>query len=194
MHHTLADLTALDMSIGEKVIRTLGVYLAMLVLIRIFGKRLMAQMNSQDLVVVLLLSNVVQNAIIGNETSLLGGVIGALVLVIANWLLDFVSGRVPAIDRLLNGSATPVVTDGRADAEALRRLSITPHELRVALHEQGAESVQDVRRATIEPGGAVLVELAEGSQGASRTDLDAAIAQLREHLDARLDALAPPRS
>lgn len=194
MHQMISDLTNIDMSVVEKVIRTLGVYLSMLVLIRIFGKRLMAQMNSQDLVVVLLLSNVVQNAIIGNETSLLGGLIGAVTLVLANWLLDLLAERVPAVDRLINGRATTVVVEGAPDSAALRRLSITPHELLVALHEQGADSIEEVQRATLEPGGAMLVEIAEGSRGASKDDLVRAMEQLREHLDARLDRMGAPHA
>lgn len=193
MHQMLTDMFALDMSVWEKALRTVGVYLALLVLIRVFGKRLMAQMNSQDLVVVLLLSNVVQNAIIGNDDSLLGGVIGAVVLVAANWLLDEISGRVAWVDRLMNGTPTALIADGAPDSEALRRLSITPHELDVTLHEQGASTVAEVHRATIGPGGAVLIELNDGDRGVSRDDLAAAIEALREHLDARLDAVETSR-
>lgn len=193
MHQMLTDMFALDMSVWEKALRTVGVYLALLILIRVFGKRLMAQMNSQDLVVVLLLSNVVQNAIIGNDNSLLGGVIGAVVLVAANWALDEVSGRVGWFDRLVNGTPTALITDGAPDTEALRRLSITSHELDVTLHEQGADAVAEVQRATIGPGGAVLIELNEGDRSVSRDDLAAAVTALREHLDARLDAVETSR-
>lgn len=193
MHQMMTDLFALDMSVWEKIIRTLGVYLAMLVLIRVFGKRLMSQMNSLDLVVVLLLSNVVQNAIIGADNSLIGGVLGAVVLVLGNWLLDSLSMRFAAVDRLLAGTSTPVVTHGTPDDAVLRRLSITPHELDVALHLQGADSLSEVESATIEPGGSMLVTVRPGDQSVSRDELAAAISELREHLDRRLDALAPQR-
>ncbi|GAB2547842.1 DUF421 domain-containing protein [Brachybacterium huguangmaarense] len=190
MDHMLSDLFALDMSVWEKVARTIGVYLALLVIIRLFGKRLMAQMNSLDLVVVLLLSNVVQNAVIGADNSLIGGVIGAVVLVVANWGLDVLSARVAWFDRVLNGAPTPLVTDGTPDLQALRRLSITRHELASVLRTQGAGSVAEVREAVIDPGGAVLVDIRPGDQSVSRADLETALASLREHIDARLDARA----
>lgn len=190
MDHLLADLFAMDMSPLEKILRTIGVYLAMLVVIRIFGKRLMAQMNSLDLVVVLLLSNVVQNAVIGDDNTLIGGILGAVVLVLANWGLDVLSWKVPAIGRVLSGRPTPVVTDGQADHDALVRLSITAAELDGVLHQQGADSISEVRSAEILPGGSLRVELEPGEQNLSRSEFAGALAQLQAHLDARLDAIA----
>ncbi|MGP9693781.1 DUF421 domain-containing protein [Brachybacterium sp. AOP25-B2-12] len=189
----LTDLFALDMSAWEKVARTIGVYLGLLVLLRVFGKRLMAQMNSQDLVVVLLLSNVVQNAVIGTDNSLIGGLLGAVVLVVANWLIDVIAHRFPAVDVLLSGRATPVVTHGVPDRAALRDLSITESELGAALRHQGADAVSEVRSATIEPGGSVLVDLEPSEQNLSRGEFAAAIESLREHLDTRIDQLATDR-
>ena len=81
------DLTHLDISVLDKIIRTVVVYLGLVVLLRVAGKRDLAQLNSFDLIVVLLLSNVVQNAIIGPDNSLLGGLIGAAVLIAANAFL-----------------------------------------------------------------------------------------------------------
>ena len=88
------DLTHLDISVLDKIIRTVVVYLALIVLLRLAGKRDLAQLNSFDLIVVLLLSNVVQNAVIGPDNSLLGGLIGAAVLIAANAFL--VHGRASA--------------------------------------------------------------------------------------------------
>jgi len=79
---------SIDISVWEKLVRTVVVYLAIAILIRVAGKRLLAQMNSLDLVVVLLLSNVVQNAIIGPDNSLLGGLLGAAVLIGFNAIVD----------------------------------------------------------------------------------------------------------
>ena len=78
----------MDIGVGEKILRTIVVYLAIAILLRVAGRRLMAQMNSLDLVVVLLLSNVVQNAIIGPDNSVLGALIGAVVLIGFDLLLD----------------------------------------------------------------------------------------------------------
>ena len=103
------DLLHLPMPAAEKVIRTVAIYLGILLVIRVAGKRLMAQMNSQDLVVVLLLSNVVQNAIIGEDNSLVGGLLGAAVLVIVNAALDHWALRSPRVAWLLDGRPTVVV-------------------------------------------------------------------------------------
>lgn len=193
MHQMLTDLFSMDMSVWEKIARTIGVYAALLVLIRIFGKKLMAQMNSLDLVVVLLLSNVVQNAIIGDDNTLVGGIIGALVLVVVNWLLDLTASRVPALERLFSGTPTAVITDGRVDARALARLSITSEELAGVIQQQGADDVSEVRRAAILPGGSIVMELDEAAQNLSRAEFADALAELRAHLDARLDAIGPQR-
>ena len=106
------DLLHLPMPAAEKVIRTIAVYLGILIVIRVAGKRLMGQMNSQDLVVVLLLSNVVQNAIIGEDNSLVGGLLGAVVLVVVNAGLDHWTLRSPRLAWLLDGRPTEVVKDG----------------------------------------------------------------------------------
>src|SRR6187455_2975855 len=89
------SLFTMPMPIGEKVIRTIAVYLIVVVLLRIMGRRTVAQLNAFDLVVLLLLSNVVQNAIIGPDNSLLGGLIGAVVLLAANFVLVSSSFRWP---------------------------------------------------------------------------------------------------
>lgn len=193
MHQMLTDLFALDMSVWEKIARTIGIYLGLLILLRVFGKRLMAQMNSQDLVVVLLLSNVVQNAVIGADNSLVGGLLGAVVLVVANWLIDVIAHRFPAVDELLSGTPTRVVTHGVPDTAALRNLSITPRELDAALHQQGADSVSEVRSATFDPGGSLLVDLEPDEQNLSRREFADSLRELRDHLDARIDALGAGR-
>ncbi|GAB97015.1 uncharacterized membrane protein YcaP (DUF421 family) [Kineosphaera limosa] len=187
---TFSDLFDFGISPTEKVIRTVLVYLGILLIIRVSGKRLLAQMNSFDLVVVLLLSNVVQNAIIGNDNSLSGGLLGALVLVAGNAGLDRLSHRWPRLNRLLQGKATDVVIDGRVDERALRDLGMTRGELRTALRHQGADALSEVRLASLEPGGSVAVDLRPQDQNASRGDLDDAVRDLRAYLDERL---AQPR-
>jgi uncharacterized membrane protein YcaP (DUF421 family) len=155
----LDDLLHLPMPAAEKVVRTVAVYLGILIVIRIAGKRLMGQMNSQDLVVVLLLSNVVQNAIIGEDNSLIGGLIGAVVLVLVNAGLDRLTLRSPRLAWLLDGRPTEEVADGILDHRALMHLGMTPEELDNAIQAQGADSLSQVRRVAVEPGGSVTVEL-----------------------------------
>jgi len=156
------------------------VYLAIALLIRLGGKRLLAQMNSLDLVVVLLLSNVVQNAIIGPDNSVLGGVLGAVVLVGFNAVMDRLAESGPFARRWWVGTPTELIADGRLDRDALRRLGVSTSELEVALRRQGANNVAEVKRATIEPEGEILVDLLPGEQAATRDDLAAAVNELKQ--------------
>jgi uncharacterized membrane protein YcaP (DUF421 family) len=181
------DLLHLQMPAAEKVIRTVAVYLGILLVIRVGGKRLMGQMNSQDLVVVLLLSNVVQNAIIGEDNSLVGGLLGAVVLVLVNAGLDRLTLRSSRLSWLLDGRPTVVVTDGLLDHHALMRLGMTPEELDNAIQAQGADSLSQVRRVAVEPGGSVSVQLQPDARTATIADLRRAV----DALTARLDAPGP---
>jgi uncharacterized membrane protein YcaP (DUF421 family) len=170
----------IDISVWEKLVRTVVVYLAIAILIRVGGKRLLAQMNSLDLVVVLLLSNVVQNAIIGPDNSLLGGLLGAAVLIGFNAIVDRIAESGPRMRRLFLGKSSNLVVDGRVDARALARIGVSPHELNVALRRQGADTVSAVKQARIEPGGEILVDLKPGEQAATRDDLVAAVVAITE--------------
>jgi uncharacterized membrane protein YcaP (DUF421 family) len=179
------DLLNLQMPAAEKVIRTIAVYLGILLLIRVAGKRLMAQMNSQDLVVVLLLSNVVQNAIIGEDNSLLGGLLGAAVLVLVNSGLDHWALRSPRVAWVLDGRPTEVVKDGRVDERALARLGLTREELENAIQVHGANSLAEVQRVAFEPGGSITVDLKPDARNATIGDLRRAVDALTARLDAR---------
>lgn len=180
------DLWAFQIPPLEKVLRTVLVYLAILVIVRVAGKRLLAQMNSLDLVVVLLLSNVVQNAIIGDDNSLVGGVLGAVVLVAANAGLERIAQVFPAFRRVVQGRPTPVVRDGEVIDGALDRLGMTRGELNWALRHQGADRVSEVETATLDPGGSLTVDLKDEEQALSQGEFRAEMARLH----ARLDALA----
>ena len=179
------DLLNLQMPATEKVIRTIAVYLGILLLIRVAGKRLMAQMNSQDLVVVLLLSNVVQNAIIGEDNSLLGGLLGAAVLVLVNSGLDHWALRSPRVAWVLDGRPTEVVKDGLVDERALARLGLTREELENAIQVHGANSLAEVQRVAFEPGGSITVDLKPEARNATIGDLRRAVDALTARLDAR---------
>lgn len=180
-----SDLLSFGVPPWEKVVRTVLVYVAILLIIRVAGKRLMAQMNSQDLVVVLLLSNVVQNAIIGNDNSLAGGVLGAVVLVAVNTALDRWAMVSPRVAWLVDGKPTVVVVDGVADHRALRRLGMTQAELLNALQQQGADGLAEVRSASMEPGGTLTLQLVPDARDATVADLRRAVDALTAKLDAR---------
>lgn len=173
----------------EKVIRTIVVYVVIAVLIRVFGKRTLAQLNTSDLVVVLLLSNVVQNAIIGDDNSLTGGVLGAVVLMVVDWLLDRVAWFGPRTERLLEGTPTTLIRDGQVDEGAMRRVGLRRAELNAVLHRQGADSASDVSVGLLQPGGSFDIQLRPDDQSATTGELRDAIAQLQLHLDDRLAQL-----
>lgn len=171
-----------DWSIPEKMVRTAAVYFAIVFLLRIFGKRELAQLNSFDLVVLLLLSNVVQNAIIGPDTSLWGGLLGAATLLGLNWavvrLIDRSNDRTK---RFFEGHETPIVTDGAYDEDELGKLGLMPGDVETAIRRQGASSIKEVKLASIYPGGAIVVQLNHDDENATRGDV--------ERLEQKLDRL-----
>jgi len=184
-----SDLFEMGIPVGEKVLRTVAVYGAILVLLRI-ARRDLAQLSTFDLVVVLLLSNVVQNAVIGPDNSLVGGLLGAVVLIAVNEMWSRGVQASPRLIRLFEGSSVTLASNGRYLHRALRREGIRPADLERALHLQGADGVHEVARATLNPGGAIVVELRDADQNASRDDL----VELRRHLDealARIEARLP---
>src|SRR5262249_50235953 len=146
------DLVHLGLPWWDKVVRTLVVYLGLLVLLRLAGKRQLAQVSTLDLVVLLLLSNVVQNAIIGNETSLPGGLLGAAILLVGNNLLVRLSYRWAWLSRILNGTSTVLYENGHVDQQNLRHELMTQHELVSAIRQQGFE-LSVVERVDLEPEG-----------------------------------------
>jgi uncharacterized membrane protein YcaP (DUF421 family) len=153
LHH----LVHLGISPAEKAVRTAAVYGALLVLLHLAGKRQLAQLNSFDLVVLLLLSNVVQNAIIGNDNSLLGGLLGAAILLALNYVLVRAAFMSPRFGKAIQGGATLVVENGKVDQHALRMLALTREELIAALRRQGLE-LEDAERVTMEPEGTLNAE------------------------------------
>ena len=180
---------SIGIPISEKIVRTLVVYGALLFLLRLGGKRTAAQLNTFDLVVLLLLSNAVQNAIIGPDDSLLGGLIGAVSLVIANDLVVRFVRRNDAIDRAMEGSETTLVRDGAYVDRQLRRLGIRTADLEVALRRQGVERVVEVKQADLYPSGAIVVDLRPEAHSASLQDIDRLERKL-DHIMASVDRLA----
>jgi uncharacterized membrane protein YcaP (DUF421 family) len=175
------DLFTMGIPAAEKAIRTVAVYLGLLILLRLAGKRDLAQLNSFDFVVLLLLSNVVQNAIIGEDNSLLGGLLGAAILVGGNSLLvRIVRGSDRAV-RLFEGAPSVLVTDGRLDHDAIRRLGLREQDVIQAVRHQGANDVEEVKEAILEPGGSIVVVLREDEENATKADV--------RRLESKLDAL-----
>lgn len=182
-------LFSIGIPITEKVVRTVVVFGALLFLLRLGGKRTAAQLNSFDLVVLLLISNVVQNAIIGPDNSLLGGLIGAGVLVLANEVISRFVRRNDMIDRALEGTETRLAEDGEFLDHELRRLGIRTADLDVALRSQGADHVAQVKHADLYPSGAIVIDLKPEAHGASLDDIERLERKL-DQLTASVDRLA----
>jgi len=152
-----SDLFVPGVPLIEKIVRPLIVYGALLILIRMFGKRELAQLNPYDLIVLLTISNTVQNAIIGNDNSITGGVIGALVLMAFNFVVAKFLYHHEKINHIVEGDCTVLIDNGRILNEALERELITIPELESAAHRQGFASLSEVQRCTLEPGGGLAM-------------------------------------
>ena len=172
------DLWAVQIPILEKIIRTVLVYALVLLLFRFAGKRGLANLNTFDFVVMFLLSNVVQNAIIGADNSLLGGVIGAVTLVAVNAAMNRWVASDTRAERLLEGSATTLIADGAFIPGALRRLALRTSEIEHAVRVQNGDSIEEVADARLEPGGQLIVTLKEADQTATHSDVEAIQARL----------------
>ncbi len=137
--------------------RSIVIYLFIILAIRLFGKKELAQLSIIDLVFILLLSNAVQNAMVGDNTSLLGGVAAASGLFIANWLLKNLLFRSRHISRFLQGEALLIIYKGKVNDDHLRRAEISYEELEAAVREHGVEKVADVDLAVLEIDGNISV-------------------------------------
>ena len=164
MHSPMFDsMFHLPLPILEKLARPVIVYLVLVLLLRLFGKRELAQLNPFDLVVLLSLSNTVQNAIIGDDNSITGGVIGAFGLLAINWLVVRVLFRAPKLNRLLEGRSDTLIRDGQVDKDAMSREALTREELLSVIHRQGFEDFHQVKKCILEPNGTFYVEAFEPS-------------------------------
>lgn len=170
----------MDISLLEKVLRTVVVYLGIALLLRLAGKRLLAQMNSLDLIVILLLSNVVQNAIIGPDNSVLGAMIGAVVLIGFDLALDWLTDRFGWLQSVVVGNEVRLIKDGSPDVAAQNRVGVDGRELARALRRQGVDEPGQVNEAYLEPAGELLIDLKPEARSVTQADLKAAVAELRE--------------
>lgn len=164
----LHDMLHVPLPILEKILRPIIVYFTLILLLRVFGKRELAQLNPFDLVVLLSLSNTVQNAIIGEDNSLLGGLIGAMALLAANWSLNRLLFAMPKLNRALQGSSRTLIRNGKVDEKAMRDEILTHEELVEVLHKQSVRGFADVKECTLEPGGTFYVETREESFPSTR--------------------------
>ena len=169
------DLFISGVPILEKLIRTLLVYVFLLVGLRVAGKRELSQLNPFDLVVLLSLSNTVQNAIIGDDNSVAGGILGAVSLLVINYLVVRFLFRHRRLDQIVEGKPTVLVRDGKIDKRNLARELITTAELIVMARRQGFDGIEDLEEVILEPGGSFIMKAKKPTHD--------------QHVDSRLEAI-----
>jgi uncharacterized membrane protein YcaP (DUF421 family) len=153
MHSIWKDMFVLGLPVLEKILRPVVVYAFLVVSLRLFGKRELVQLNPFDLVVLLTLSNTVQNAIIGDDNSVSGGIIGATSLLAVNYLVVRFLYKHRSLDQLVEGKADVLIENGKVRAEYLKKELITMQQLSAAARKQGFDDLSDVRQCVLEPGG-----------------------------------------
>ena len=159
MHLGTPDSTTHPVSLLEKILRPVLVYLLLVSGLRRFGKRILAQLNPFDFVVLLTISNTVQNAIIGNDSSLFGGALGAATLLGVNAILVRIYYRGPSKEHMQQVDRDIVLIDhGLLQEQEMRRLRINAGELTAKAHERGFDSLDDVECATLYPNGTIYFQ------------------------------------
>ncbi len=150
-----SDMFVLGLPIGEKILRPVAVYVFLIVGLRLAGKRETAQLNPFDLVVLLTISNTVQNAIIGDDNTVTGGVIGAATLLLVNYVVVRFLYSHEKLDRLIEGEPDVLIDHGELRLDRLKGELITRGELEAAAHRQGFDSLDEIERAILDPGGTI---------------------------------------
>jgi uncharacterized membrane protein YcaP (DUF421 family) len=169
---------SIGIPLTEKLLRTVLVYALIVILVRMTGKRGLAGLNTLDFAVVFLLSNVVQNAIIGNDLSVTGGAVGAVTLIVVNSLLNRASVRSALVARIFDGTDTTVIAGGKIVPRAVRRLGLRRDELDHAVRLQNGDDMGQVESGVLEANGQLLITLRASEQGATKGDVERLAAQL----------------
>jgi uncharacterized membrane protein YcaP (DUF421 family) len=164
------DMFILGLPIVEKVIRPILVYAFLVVALRLAGKRELAQLNPFDLVVLLTLSNTVQNAIIGEDNSITGGVIGAATLLLMNHIVVRFLYRHERLEHLIECAPGVLIENGAVVAATLEKEVITKDELIAAAHKQGFAGLDEIERAVLESSGSITFIARKPTTDAIRHD------------------------
>jgi len=151
------DMFQLSLPVAEKILRPVIVYLFLVAFLRIFGKRELAQLNPFDLVVLLILSETVQGALIANDNSLVGGLIAAATLIALGHVVGYLSWRSKQMERFFEGTPRVLVRNGRVLKDTLAKEQVTHSELIEALRREGCTSLKKVRFAVLENDGTITV-------------------------------------
>src|ERR1700751_3582978 len=192
MHGIWKDMFVISLPILEKIIRPVLVYFFLVVMLRLSGKRELVQLNPFDLVVLLTLSNTVQNAIIGDDNSVSGGIIAATSLLATNFLVVRFLYRHRKLDQLVEGRADVLIENGKVRTEHLKTELITMAQLEAAARKQGFSSLSEVSQCVLEPGGTLtFLGKKPGTDEARHSELLKRFDSLTAEL-ARLRGAEPP--
>jgi uncharacterized membrane protein YcaP (DUF421 family) len=191
-HDIWKDMFVMGLPLLEKILRPIIVYLFLVVSLRLSGKRELVQLNPFDLVVLLTLSNTVQNAIIGDDNSVSGGLIGATSLLLINYLVvRFLYGH-SRLEQIVEGQSDVLIEGGKVRPERLKKELITIAQLEAAARKQGFDSLADVDKCILEPSGTLsFVGKRPGTEDVRHQELLAHLGKVMEEL-ARLRASQPP--
>ncbi|MET0548650.1 MAG: YetF domain-containing protein [Xanthomonas sp.] len=153
----MPDLFHLSMPWWEFVFRAVVVYVAVLVMVRVSGKRAMGQLTPFDMLLIVLLGNAVQNALLGEDTSLGGGLLLAATLIALNFTVGLVTSRSARVERLIEGEPVVLARDGHVFRQVLRRELVSHADFEAAMRQQGCEGIDDVRLALLETNGHITI-------------------------------------
>lgn len=186
------DMMTMSLPIGEKIIRPIFVYMFLILLLRVFGKRELAQLNPFDLVVLIMLSNTVQNSIIGDDNSVSGGLIGATALCGFNYLVVRYLFNHRRLDQIIEGRASVLIKNGVIQKRAIARELITKSELLTIAHRQGFRRLEEIDHCIIEPGGTFAIQGKEpGVVEKNHSDLVERLERIEKQMAKLLGAQLP---
>ncbi|MGY0612699.1 MULTISPECIES: DUF421 domain-containing protein [unclassified Luteimonas] len=161
----MSDLFELAMPWWEFILRAVIVYFILLAMLRLAGKRTVGQFTPFDMLVVVLLGTAVQNSLIGEDFSLLGGLILAMTLITCNWLVGFLTARSPRLDRLVEGSPVLLARDGELFKQALRKQNLNQLDVDEAVRDSGLDGLADVGLMTLEVDGTLTIVPRKDAKG-----------------------------
>jgi uncharacterized membrane protein YcaP (DUF421 family) len=192
MHDIWKDMFVMGLPLLEKILRPILVYAFLVISLRLSGKRELVQLNPFDLVVLLTLSNTVQNAIIGDDNSVLGGVVGATSLLVTNYLVVRFLYDHRKLDQIVEGKADVLIENGKVLAQHLKKELITMAQLEAAARKQGFETLSEVQQCILEPGGTLsFLGRKPGTEDIRHQDLVARLERLSQEI-ALLRGSQPP--
>ena len=192
MHDVWKHMFVLGVPLLEKILRPVVIYAFLVISLRLSGKRELVQLNPFDLVVLLTLSNTVQNAIIGDDNTVLGGIIGATSLLVTNYLVVRFLYDHRKLDQLVEGRADLLIEDGKVRTQHLRKELIAMPQLQAAAHKQGFASLSEVDQCVLEPGGTLtFIGKKPGAEDVRHQELLGKMESLAHEI-ARLRGSQPP--